>query len=106
VRPLRSFLGATGPGALVAFRHRGGAGSLLVETAAPGAMLAYLVAPGHAGAAASQGDTVYSVQNGRVAAHAAASARFRELRASVSGRSLTQTAAELLGARPAHAACP
>jgi hypothetical protein len=106
VEQLRSSLGATGPGDLVAFRDRGGSGVFLVETVAPGAMLAYLAGRGHAGAAASQGDTVFAVQGGRVAAHAAATTRFRELRATVSTRSLAQTAAELLGPKTAHAACP
>ena len=69
-------------------------------------MLAYLAGGGHAGAAAGQGETVFAVQDGRVAAHAAATARFRELRASGSGRSLARTAAELLGPRTARAACP
>jgi hypothetical protein len=46
------------------------------------------------------------MHDGQGAVHAAATACFRELRATISGRSLVQTAAELLGPVRAHAACP
>ena len=106
VQALRRFLGATAPGALVGFRDRGGSGAFVVETVGPGEMLAYLAGAGHSGSAASREDTIFAVQDGAVAPHPGATTRFRELRSAVSGRSLTQTAAELLGPKPAYAACP
>jgi hypothetical protein len=69
-------------------------------------MLAFMAGARHAGVAASQGDAVFALQDGRVAVHAAVTTRSRELRASISGRSLARTAAQLLGPKAAHAACP